>query len=143
MDIVGGMHVTWEIELNAELGFIDTVFKGTITNQDSIDATLDALALASGKGPHMFLTDVLNAESQLSATEIYGVPRQWEALGANRANKLALVVPEGGSLWKDARFYETACRNEGWQVEVFSQRQEAIDWLTRRHPPNKPDADNG
>ena len=61
--IVGGMHMTWEVKINAEFGFIESVFKGTITKQDSTDVIVEALTLATGDGPHMFLTDVLNAES--------------------------------------------------------------------------------
>ena len=75
--------------------------------------------------------------------DIYGVPSQWEALGANRNNKLALVVPKGGRMWEDADFYATTCRNQGWQVALFSQRKEAIDWLTGKHSLNKPDAGKG
>ena len=107
------MHMTLEVKFNDEFGFIESVFKGTITKQDSTDVILAALSLATGDGPHMFLTDVLNAESQLSAFDIYGVPSEWEALGANRMNKLALVAPTGGQLWKDADFYVTTCRNQG------------------------------
>jgi hypothetical protein len=137
------MHMTWKVQLNAELGFIHIVHSGTVTEQDSKDATAEALALAQGNGPHLFLSDILDAESQLSTLDIYDKPSEWEALGLNRANKLALVVPEGGKTWEDARFYANTCRNQGWQVTVFSQRQEAIDWLTGHHPSNKPDAGDG
>ena len=134
------MHMPWNVKLNAELGFIQTVFNGTITNQDSKDAIAEALALALKDGLHMFLTDVLDAESQVFIWEIYDIPSQWESLGASRKNKLALVVPKGGRMWEDARFYETTCRNRCWQVTVFSQHQEAIDWLTGHHFSNKPGA---
>ena len=122
--------MTWKIQVDAEFGFIHTVFGGTLTEQDSKDAIVEALTLARGSGPHLFLTDVLDADSQLSTLAIHDVPRQWDALQANRANKLALVVPEGGKMWSDAQFYETTCVNRGWDVKVFAKRKPAIDWLT-------------
>lgn len=121
--------MAWTVELNAEYGFIHTVFSGPIRNRDSNKAIEEALALAPGDGPHMFLTDVLNATSRLSVWDIYDIPAYWEDLGANRANRLALVVPAGGRMWEDAMFYENVCRNRGWQVTVFPQIQEAVAWL--------------
>jgi len=135
--------MTWKVQLNAELGIIHTVYSDIITNQDAKDATAEALALAQGDGPHMFLSDVLDAESQLSILDLYNTPSEWEAAGANRANKLALVVRKGGKTWEDAKFYENTCRNQGWLVPVFTQHQEAIDWLIGHHPPNKPDEGDG
>lgn len=128
--------MAWKVQFNAEFGFIHIIYSGTITGQDSREVTAQALALAAGDGPHLFLTDVLDAEPQLSTLDIYGQPSDWEAAGANRANKLALVVLKGGKTWEDAKFYETTCRNRGWRVAVFSQYQEAIDWLTGQHHPN-------
>ncbi len=108
------MHVTWKIQLNTELGFIDIVHSGILTRQQSQDATKEALARAPRDDPHLFLADVLNAESTLSTVDIYGKPTDWEAAGVVRATKLVLVVSKGGSMWEDAVFFETTCRNRGW-----------------------------
>ncbi|MHC4249814.1 MAG: hypothetical protein ACYS9X_11865 [Planctomycetota bacterium] len=133
----------WRVEINRELGCIHTVYTGTVTKQDAIDATAEALSLAKEGRRNLFLSDFLNADPHISTLDIYDIPSEWGSAGANRANRLALVVPEGGRLWKDARFYESTCRNQGWNVRIFSCRQRAVDWLTDQGSFNRPDAGNG
>ena len=135
--------MVWRVEFNAEWGCIHSVYSGAFTKQDADEATAAALSLAPGDGPHLFLTDLLDADSKLSTVDIYSTPREWEIAGVSRAHRLALVVPEGGRMWNDAQFYETTCCNRGWQVKVFSCKQRAIDWLTGRGSSSKPEAGDG
>ena len=125
-------HKTWKVEVDPKSGVILTVYVGTITKQDALDSAQEALRRATGRGPHLFLTDVLDADSELTVFDIFDVPSHWEAIGSNRRSKLALLVPARGPMWEDSRFYETVCREEGWNVKVFSDKEEAIDWLTCR-----------
>jgi len=127
---VGGESMAWKIQVDPEMGFIHTVYSGTLTERDVKESTVEALALAPGDGPRLFLTDVRDAESRLSTLDIYNVPKQWDALRADRRNKLALVVPGDKKIWSDAQFYETICNNRGWNVKVFAEQAPAIDWLT-------------
>jgi hypothetical protein len=64
-----------------------------------------------------------------------------ENLDADRGARAALILPPSGTAEeKDARFYETVCRNWGWNVNVFSDRNQAIRWLTKKEFSNKLDA---
>lgn len=137
--------MTWKIQVNAELGLIETIYSGQLTKQEALEATAETLAqaAATGDGPYLFLSDFLDAESVQSTLDLHSTPSEWEATGVSRASKLALIVPKGGKGWEDARFYETTCRNRGWQVAVFSQRQEAMDWLTGQRPSSTSDTDDG
>ncbi|MHC4117100.1 MAG: hypothetical protein ACYSWO_06300 [Planctomycetota bacterium] len=121
--------MTWKVEFNDEFGFIETVYTGKLTKQNKQDSTAQALALARGDGPHLFLADIQDAELELSLFDLYDIPGEWDVAGATRRNKLAVVAREGGRLWQDLKFFETVCRNRGWKVGIFSGRQDAIGWL--------------
>ena len=84
----------WRVDFNTEWGCIHVVYSGTITKQDVSDATAKALALARADRPNLFLTDLLDADPRLSTIDLHAIPNEWQAAGANRANKSAIVVPE-------------------------------------------------
>ena len=121
----------WQVKKNEGLGFIETVYTGVVTKKDSQDATAETLSLATGEGPHLFLSDLSEAQSKLSVMDIYVIPDEWEAAGASRDNRLALVVSERSAEPADVEFYENVTNNRGWNVRVFGDRQAAIDWLVR------------
>ena len=119
----------WTVHVNSEFGYIQTVYRGVITVKEVKESTSEALAHAADDRPHLFLTDVVEADSALSAVDICAIPNQWTELKAHPANKLALLVPAQGKMWYDAQFYEDVCVNRGWNVKVFTQRSAAINWL--------------
>lgn len=121
--------MAFTIRLDTELGILELTGSGEFTLQDAEDSR--ARALASGVGPHLFLVDLTAAEPALSTLDIYHEPREWGTAGFHRGNKIALVVQREGKVWADATFWETTGRNQGWNVAVFSRRDEAIQWLTR------------
>ena len=118
----------WQVKSNKELRVIEVVFTDTVTQEDVQDATAQALTLAAGDGPHLFLADLSDAHSMLSVQEIYAIPDQWDAARPHRNNRLALIVP-GWAGKPDVRFYEIVAINRGWNVRVFDARPVSINWL--------------
>jgi hypothetical protein len=112
-----------------ELGLIDIVYTGSITNQTHLEASAEAISLAKGEGPHQFLVDCTNAVSRLSAANIYDIPKLWESVESNRHNRLAIVVPEDAPIQNDAQFFESVTTNRGWNVQLCESRELAIAWL--------------
>ncbi len=119
----------WKVELDTEKGFIHSVYYGFVTKDEILRGTAETLRLSAGKGPRKFFTEWIDATPKLSTMEIFVIPDEWEAAGIDRKSVLAIVIPKGGSLWEDAVFYEDTCRNRGWQVRLFSERNSAIEWL--------------
>ena len=122
----------WQVDRNEELDLIESVYTGPFTMKDVRDATAKALSLAIGNGPHLFLSDISGAHSELSVMDIYALPDQWEAAQSNRSNKLAVVVSGESLNPGDLQFYENVCKNRGWNVRVFEVRQAAVEWLIKR-----------
>ena len=126
----------WRLEADEEPGLIRVVYSGGVTKADIEAATAKALTMVREAGPARFLTEFENAEVRLTTLEIWSIFEQWQELGANRRNKLAVVVPVSSPLRDDAKFHETVCLNRGWQVRTFPERQDAIDWLTGKASAN-------
>ncbi len=105
------------------------MYTGVITKHDSDAATAEALSLATGEGPHLFLCDFSAAKSALSLANLQQAPDLWEAARASRNNRLAIVVPITAAKPEDSQFFEVVANNRGWKVRVFGARQTAIDWL--------------
>lgn len=124
--------MVWKVELDAENGFIHTVYSGIITKNDILASTTETLKMISGKKPHKFLSEWIDSISTLSTLDIFAIPGEWESSEASKGSVLALVVQEDAKSQKDANFYENACVNRGWRVRIFTQRNDAIEWLKKQ-----------
>lgn len=111
------------------LDLIEQIFSGYVTICEVEAATLKTFELAPKERPARFLADLRDVELQHSLVDLYLMPKQWQRMQFVRESGLALLVSDTGKMMKYAQFFETACRNQGWQVRLFTQRQDAIDWL--------------
>ncbi len=121
--------MAWEVSKNKELNIIEITLFDTIVDSDMKDATDEAMKLAKSYDYSRFLVVVQNAESYLSTLAIHEQSSVYQALAIDRRNKLGLVVPGEGKLFEDAQFYEDTCRNNGWNVQIFTSGDKALEWL--------------
>jgi hypothetical protein len=136
--------MSWNVEYDSELGIVSGRYVGHVTNDDFREATAKAIALGRANNTNRFLIDDSQYEGGATVFGLYELPNLHEELEADRKSRGALILPSSGSsAEKDARFYETVCQNRGWLIRVFSERQEAINWLLGDKLSNKPDADEG
>ena len=123
----------YEVEYNSELGIVEFTFTGSVTGEEFGRATIEGIDLAKAKDTKLFLIDDSDLQDAGSVIDLYNLPRLYEKLGLERGSRGAVVLPTASSkAAEDARFHETVCLNRGWQVKVFTDRQEAIDWLTKK-----------
>ena len=64
-----------------------------------------------------------------SAGDPFAVIGLLEGTGAARTLREAIVVPGSTLAAPDVQFYEDACRNRGWNVRLFPDRESAMAWL--------------
>ena len=128
----------WNVKVDPELGLIEDIYSGCVTNLDIKAATAKALAIATNVSFRRFLANFSDAETvDLSTIDLYALPKRWLNLQADRRNRSAVLVPDVPAIRQQAKFYESACINRGWQVQVFSKRQDALDWSMAEHSSNK------
>lgn len=132
------------VKYNPELEIVEAKYVGHVTGDEyKKDATV-AFDLAKTNNTNLFLIDDSELMDAGSVLDLYDLPALYEELGFKRSSKAALVLPiKSAAAAEDVRFYETVCINRGWQVQVFTERQEAVEWLRQTKPSNKPDAGDG
>jgi len=112
-------------------GIIEVIFRGFTTGDDLREATTKCISMEKETGTTRFLIDAVEVNLAASITDLYNLPVQFEDEKANRESRTAVILPKSPRARRDAEFCETACRNRGWSVQTFSERQGAIDWLMR------------
>jgi hypothetical protein len=119
----------WRIEYDSELGIVRCFYSGEVSAEDFMAGTKETIALGKQNKSNMVLIDDCRLESTVSTMEIYEMPRFYDDMDASRKSRIALILPPSGQIREDVKFYETVCRNYGWNIEAFDTEQEAIDWL--------------
>ena len=137
----------WTCKHNSTLKIIEVFYTGQITGRDLQEVTSELINLEIEKGMNRFLIDTteMRLPPSFSLIDLYDLPsKQYLEDEADRHGRVAVVfLPTSSTAKKAAEFYETVCRNRGWMVKVFSERQEAVNWLTLSTSSNKPDAGGG
>ncbi len=128
------------LKYKPNLGIIECTVVGPLTADEFNESAARGIALAREKGTNLFLVDDSRLEKAVKTSEVYKMPRFYADLNIDRGTKMAIILPTSPDAKKEVQFYETVCRNHGWNVAAFEQRQDALDWLMGYTPSNKPDA---
>ncbi|MEJ2640361.1 MAG: hypothetical protein P8010_12375 [Desulfosarcinaceae bacterium] len=116
-------------QYNPDLGLVQCTLVGPVPADEIVNIQVEAIRLAREKGTRLFLIDNSRWEASLSLLDIYKWPRLYKEMKVNRSYRLAMILSDDPTAQKAIKFYETVCRNRGWEVAVFKQRREALDWL--------------
>ena len=132
--------MAYTLEYNRILKIVELVYTGRLTAQESRESTSKTIALGKKHGDADALIDITEAELSVSIFDLLVLPdRQYAEEDMNRTIRVAVVPPKLPKDKEAARFYETACLNRGWRVQLFPNRDDAIEWLKGTKSYNKPD----
>jgi hypothetical protein len=123
-------RMPWNAAFDAAHGTVQVVLSGVVTPKDLEESTVNGYALAGEKGVKHFLIDSRQVTEFTSLAQFYelAAKRYWQ-MRVDRLARLAVVPAQDVESLKAAQLYEDACRNRGWTVKVFRDRQSALDWL--------------
>ena len=119
----------WRVDHDLELGIVHATYSGRVTAAEFKAGTLETIARMAEHRINLLLIDDSELEIAVSTSEIFQMPDFYEKAHAHRSSRWALVHPPDPEALKHFRFYENVCRNRGWPVKLFSDRQAALDWL--------------
>lgn len=109
---------------------VEVTFVDLISSSDLREATTKAIAFQKETGVNRFLVHTKGSEVIAGFIDLFEIAEtQYHAEGLNRSSRIAVVFPATLSAQAAANFYETVCQNRGWNAQVHSDRQAAIDWL--------------
>ena len=116
--------MSWTYEINTTLHIVNVVYKGNISTNELIDSSSYFIKLEKEKGIIRFLVDTNQVESFDSLTDLYSLPTSlYTKEDADRLGQVAIILPTSQKIKEAIQFYEMVCKNRGWRVQTFSERQ--------------------
>lgn len=119
----------FKIEILQEPERIEVAYYGKVTEEELRLAIKEFMDKKGGSKYLLVLTDCLGITTSPSVLDVYERINMYEKLGIDTKTKEAILIPSDQVVVENVKFYETACLNRGYNVRIFENRQEAIDWL--------------
>jgi hypothetical protein len=119
----------YRIEWDPETEYVNVILHGDVGIEDIRGAREAAWKLADGEGLRGFLTEFQDARLDVDTQDIVTSHKHFEAIGMRRYIKSALLVPMDAEIAQDATVHEYMARMNMWQVRVFFDRAQALEWL--------------
>ena len=122
----------WEIKLLKDRGIVNIIQSDIMNKNNVIQITEEAIRYGKENGINKYLVDHRNMmfESFLSVLDIYHLPKDIEKIGGKPSNKVAVIISSENERKNDFAFLETVFHNNGSRVSIFTQEDEALEWLS-------------
>jgi hypothetical protein len=133
----------WTYEYNSTLQIVDVIHTGKVTAHELRESVSEFIRLEEEKGLNRFFIDATEMELASSLIDIYDMPtKQFIEQKADRMGRVAIIPPSNPKTKEDVRFFETVCKNRGWMVNIFTNRETAVKWLAKNLFAGKPNGDD-
>lgn len=109
--------------------FLEVRYSGEVTPADLRAAFGEGLQLARELNTFLVLTDCAGMQGGHSLFDLYAMVSDLAGRHEIVRYKEAVLMPAARGLAEKVTFWETACRNRGLWVKVFSDRDSALAWL--------------
>ena len=119
----------WSVECLRERGVAVVKLEGAMTEEDLRRMAGKLFEEAGECGLQKFLVDDRHNKPVLPTATIFKLPALFGSLGLRRGEPVALVHLEKAERHEDWRFFETVAYNEGFNVKLFSDMDQALQWL--------------
>ena len=119
----------WDVKYVADTHTVVISGSGRLSSQDAPRLVEQAALLMDRNGATRFLCDYSDAVGEATTLGIHDLPEFQEKVGTPKSVKIALVLPRTGHKVEDFLFYETVCRNRGYNCKAFKSREDAEKWL--------------
>jgi hypothetical protein len=108
---------------------IELTFAGKVGPEDLLAMLRAAVETAIRTSVFRYLADLTELSGGHSVGDLFAVVQEMERMGVPRTMREAIVSRPGSIPEADARFFEDACRNRGFDVRIFPDRAAALAWL--------------
>ena len=111
---------------------VETAYFGKLTALELAEAIAGSMALAKKHKLHCFLGDCSELLGGHSVLDLFSKLEQIIHEADFLSMKEALILPTCVEAAENVRFWETACRNRGMNVQTFADRAGAVEWLLQK-----------
>ncbi len=126
--------MAYSIKHNLEEDLIQVNIEGKMKFPDLCDAAFDIIRTARQASCHNILTDLRQAELDVSKMEMHSLPVKIAEIiyKLNSTPYHFRRVFIGAADQKILKFYETVSRNNGHNIMLFDDLEKAKDWLLKK-----------
>jgi hypothetical protein len=121
----------WQVVYHRELRVVDTRYAGILSAEELLAAVEKTLAMGREEGTELFLGDCSALQGGHSILHLYELAELLESRNIPRTVKEALILPEMDARKQEVEFWEVFCRNRGYNVRIFTERDKALEWLCK------------
>ena len=108
---------------------IEIKYSGIITGEDLVNAINEFVTINADKRYLLVLTDLSELSISPSLLNVYDRIEMYEKLDISKETTEAVIIPISAFAKETVKFYDTACLNRGYNVKLFSTKDEALAWL--------------
>lgn len=122
--------MSWDVKIIDEPKIMKLIYSGTVTPDQLKEALTTCVKLAKKENILRFVADTTSLVDGHSIFDLYAVIQLYDSIGFDHKIKEAVLIQVDSPVLEVASFYETACLNRGYNVKIFSDETQAIEWLT-------------
>jgi hypothetical protein len=119
--------MNWAFEYHDAGAYLEVHVTGLLSHDGLNAMARERWAEMEKRNCRKILFDFSRVESALSVADIYARPAETERMGVPRLNRTAAVVPE--RFLQEFKFMETVYKNRGFDLNVFTRKDEALRYL--------------
>ena len=117
----------WEFHYRQEPNYLEVIISGPLSNDELNAMAIERWVLLRRFNCRKILFDFTRITNFLNTVDIYGRPNQSERVGVLRTNYSAAIVPK--LYFNDFKFLETVYKNRGFDLNVFDNEEDAVNYL--------------
>ena len=119
----------WTVQYVPERVMVVLCASGEISSDDAKAQTAEAIRLLNQHQTNCLLVDYSDALSEVSLPSLYWLPDYSSQLGAPWTARIAVLLPRTRYRLESYQFFELVCKNAGYNVKLFDDKEAAEDWL--------------
>ena len=124
----------WRVEYLSETNVVAISAVGEVSNEDAEAQVAEALRFLQQHQTTLVLADYTQAFSEISLPSLYGMPDHFTREGGFWNIRVAVLMPRSQYRLESYQFFELVCRNAGYNVRLFKEREAAEAWLEQARP---------
>ncbi|MDA0745358.1 MAG: STAS/SEC14 domain-containing protein [bacterium] len=118
--------MSFRIEVDEVFQVVRVEASGDLNPDVGLQIAGEATAVAEPHGIKRFLYDFREMVPRSIAAEVYQLPSRMGEAGMDRSQKIAVVYTGDEERF---RYFETVVRNAGFEVFLFTDIDDAMQWL--------------
>ena len=117
----------WKFNYHRDRDYLEVIISESVSSSELNQMAIERWDVLLNLNCRKILFDFTQITNMLSIIDIYKRPEESEKVGVLRTNRTAAIVPE--IYFKEFQFMETVYKNRGFDLNVFTKKEDALNYL--------------